>query len=83
MNILKSINKIESEENLKKFEQLQSKLDFEITQDVKEVLIDYNVAKPLRTFYKKENVEFDLNYLFGFSERDYEDFINIVNELEK
>jgi hypothetical protein len=76
MNILKSINKVEREENLKKFEQFQSKLYFEINQNIKEILINYNVAEPLRTFYKKEKVEFNLNYLFGFSEKDYEDFIN-------
>ncbi|MDR1067949.1 MAG: SMI1/KNR4 family protein [Clostridiales Family XIII bacterium] len=74
MNILKSINNVKREENLQKFERFQSTLDFEINRDIKEILIGYNVAKPVRSFYKKENAEFDLNYLFGFSERAYEDF---------
>jgi hypothetical protein len=76
MNILKSINKRERAENLKKFEQFQGELDFEINRDIKEILIDYNVAKPLKTFYKKENVEFNLDYLFGFSKKDHEDFVH-------
>ena len=73
MNVLKTLNKINKENNIKIFEKLKNELNFEINQCIKEMLINYNVAKPLRTYHKDKS--FVLNYFFGFSDKYYEDFI--------
>jgi hypothetical protein len=76
MNILKSINTINKIENEKTFENIQKGFEFIINESFKNILINYNAAKPLRTFYKNNAIEFNLNYFFGFSEKYYEDFMH-------
>lgn len=78
-NIIKSTHTLQKEKNLSSFINLEKKLGFTITEEVKEILLEYNVAKPERTYYKKENIEFRLNYFFGFSEHKHEDFYDTYN----
>lgn len=75
MNNLKSINNIQKDENLRQLEKIQNILNFKINQNIGEILINFNVAKPIKTQYKNNNEDFVLNYLFGFSDKPYEDFI--------
>jgi preprotein translocase subunit Sss1 len=75
MNILKSINPINRSENKGTFENIQNSLDFIINESFKNILLNYNVVKPLKTYYKNNGIEFNLNYFFGFSEKYYEDFM--------
>lgn len=74
MNKLTSVYTVNRRDNLIKFENLQARLDFQIENAVKHILIDFNVAKPLYTFYVKNNITFNLNCLFGFSGSSYSDF---------
>ncbi|MDT9500082.1 SMI1/KNR4 family protein [Capnocytophaga canimorsus] len=76
MNSVKSIYPVSKSENLEKLTAFEQAY-FNIPNDFREYLISYNVAKPRKTYYKGR-VEFDLNYLFGFSKNAYEDFLETI-----
>lgn len=55
MNKLNSLNKVDKLSNEKTLKQLELNLKFSIYPDFKKILINYNAAKPLYTYYKKKN----------------------------
>ncbi|WP_128331661.1 SMI1/KNR4 family protein [Apibacter sp. HY039] len=79
MNKLNSLNKVDKSTNEKILKQLELDLGFIIYSDFKEVLINYNVAKPLYSYYKKDKIIFNLDYLLGFSSKEFEDFKSVYN----
>lgn len=76
MNKIESIYPISKTKNLEKLTALEKEC-FNIPSSFREYLINYNVAKPRRTYFK-DKIEFHLNYLFGFSEYAYEDFEKMI-----
>lgn len=74
MNKLTSVYTVNKRDNLLELEKLQARLDFKIENVVRHILVDFNVAKPLYTYYDKDGITFNLDYLFGFSVNDYDDF---------
>ena len=75
MNRIESIYPVSKTENLEKLTEFEQAY-FNIPNDFREYLINYNIAKPRRTYFKGE-IAFNLNYLFGFSKHSYEDFMEI------
>ena len=76
MNKLESLNEITqglNEEKLSRFEKKYGNLVF---SNFREILLKYNVVKPRLTYFKNRAIEFNLNYLLGFSEKKYEDFLD-------
>lgn len=76
MNKLESINSVNiilNEQRLTTFQKVYGSL---VHDDFREILINYNVAKPKLTYFKDKNlnVEFNLNCLLGFSEKEFQDF---------
>lgn len=76
MNKIESINPVSKLENLEKLKEFEIR-HFQIPASFRDYLINYNVAKPRKSYYKKD-IEFNLNYLLGFSQHSYEDFIDTI-----
>lgn len=77
MNKLNSLNKVDKLSNEKTLKQLELNSKFSIYPDFKKILINYNAAKPLYTYYKKNKLNFNLAYLLGFSNKEFENFKSI------
>ena len=75
MNILESLNTIDSDKNESNLLNIQKNIGFKIPASFAELLTEYNVAKPKLTYFKKSNIKFDVNYFFGFSEKIEQDFL--------
>lgn len=76
MNKIESINPVSKLENVEKLKEFEIH-HFQIPASFRDYLINYNVAKPRKSYYKKD-IEFNLNYLLGFSQHSYEDFIDTI-----
>lgn len=76
MNKIESINPVSKLENVEKLKEFEIHY-FQIPASFRDYLINYNVAKPRKSYYKKD-IEFNLNYLLGFSQHSYEDFIDTI-----
>lgn len=76
MNNIESLNIVDELSNEKKVNLFETEYGKKIHQSFREILVKYNVAKPRLTYYKDKisSIEFNLNYLFGFSEKEYQDF---------
>lgn len=55
-----------------KISNFETKYQFKIPKSFRKILLDYNVCKPNKTFYKNNKTEFNLNYFFGISEDKYQ-----------
>lgn len=77
MNKLNSLNKVDKLSNEKALKQLELNLKLSIYPDFKKILINYNAAKPLYTYYKKNKLNFNLEYLLGFSNKEFENFKSV------
>lgn len=55
-----------------KIKDFELKYHLELPISFKQLILAYNVCKPVKTFYKKNNLEFNLNYFFGISEDKYQ-----------
>ena len=77
MNKLNSLNKVDKLSNEKTLKQLELNSKFSIYPDFKKILINYNAAKPLYTYYKKNKLNFNLAYLLGFSNKEFENFKSV------
>lgn len=75
MNTLESLNTIDLEKNKDNLLSVQKKFGFNIPSSFSNLLTEYCVAKPKLTSFKKNNIKFDINYFFGFSEKSYQDFV--------
>lgn len=76
MNTLTSLNSISQMVNEEKLSVFEKEYGHIIHHDFREILLNYNVAKPKLTYFKNKGVEFNLNYLLGFSENKAEDFLD-------
>jgi len=79
MNTLESINTVDVKKNKENFSNLQKSIGFRIPNSFSSLLIEYSIVKPKLTLFKKNSIEFDVDYFFGFSEKNYEDFFNNYN----
>ncbi len=79
MNTLESLNKIDIEKNIKNLLILRHKIGFEIPATFSNFLQNHSVVKPKLSYFKKGNIEFYINYFFGFSENKYQDFFQNYN----
>lgn len=79
MNRIESLNPIGIELRKKNILSIHETLKIELPNPIKELLTNFNIAKPLYTYYNENNVEFNLNYFFGYSDKKHEDFIHNFN----
>lgn len=79
-NQLESLEKINVSNS--QIDDLENNLGFSLPEFFKEILKKYNVCKPKYSYYKEEKIEFNLNFLFGFSDSDYRDLLYEFNIYE-
>lgn len=79
MNTLKSLNALDIGKNKENFLNLQKIMGFKIPTSFSNLLIEYCVAKPKLSSFKKNNIKFDVNYFFGFSDKSHQDFYQNYN----
>lgn len=72
MNKLVTLVELDKEVLIGKIKDFELRYDLELPISFKQLILDYNVCKPVKTFYKKNNLEFNLNYFFGISEDKYQ-----------
>lgn len=83
MNKIESLLPVNIVENRKNIVTLENTLNLKIPESLSLILENYNVAKPRCTLYKKDNVIFNLDYFFGFSEKDYQDIFKNLKTFDK
>ena len=76
MSILKSLYRVDTDRNRKYFINLQNKLDFRIPTSFSDLLVKYNIPTPELTFFRKDTISFNIEYFFGFSIDENEDFFS-------
>lgn len=69
INLLESLNSVNKDLNQEKLQSFEKEYKHTVSEDFREIRLNYNGAKPRLSCYKYQSVEFNLNYLFGFSER--------------
>jgi len=79
MNTLLSLNTVDLQKNENNLLNIQKNIGFKIPVSFSKLLTKYNVAKPKLTLFKKNNIKFDVNYFFGFSEKSDQDFFHNYN----
>jgi hypothetical protein len=79
MNKLNSLYKVNESSNLMKIREFELSTNVIIHPDFKEILVNYNVAKPTYTYYNKHKLAFNLNFLLGFSEKEFEDLRSVYS----
>ncbi len=75
MNKIISLNEITTDLNGVKVKKFESENGIVIHSDLRNVLLNYNVAKPQLTCYHKNDISFNIDYFFGFSTIEYTDFL--------
>ncbi|MGC5746571.1 SMI1/KNR4 family protein [Chryseobacterium sp. NFX27] len=70
----KIITLVELDKNIiaEKINAFEAEYNFKLHFDLKELILDYNVCKPIKTFYKNNKVQFNLNYFFGISDDKFQ-----------
>ncbi|MGK6341271.1 SMI1/KNR4 family protein [Chryseobacterium sp. DT-3] len=64
--------KLDKDVVVEKVKDFELKYQFKLPVSFRRLILEYNVCKPMKTFYKKNNVQFNLNYFFGISEDQYQ-----------
>lgn len=72
MNNLTALRPISSEKTNVKTDEFENKYKFKLKNEFKHIL-NFNICKPQKTLFKNEKLQINLNYFFGFSEKEYED----------
>lgn len=75
MNRLESLNNVDKALNEERVNLFEQDYKHPVYSNFKEVLLNYNVAKPKFTYFKNQSIEFNLNYLLGFSDNGHQDFL--------
>ena len=75
MNKITSLNKVAVRSNRNKIKKFESEKGIVIHHDLRNLLLNYNMAKPQLTYYCKNGISFNIDYFFGFSSTEYTDFL--------
>lgn len=68
MNKIITLVQLEKSIVEEKISDFEIKYHFQLPAGFKELILNYNACKPSKTFYKKNKIQFNLNYFFGISE---------------
>lgn len=68
MNKLITLVQLSKNSILEKIKMIEIDYAFEIPLEFKNLLLEYNVCKPSKSFYKNGKLQFNLNYFFGITE---------------